>query len=67
MSDYEFESYERFYGPSEEVISIMEDCPQCGAKFVVTHYSDTFTLLLKETSKCVECDYGAKKVYYALN
>lgn len=67
MSDYVFESYERFHGKSEDVISTMEDCPQCGAKFVVTHYSDTFTLLMKETCKCVECDFGSNKVFYALS
>ena len=67
MSDYEFEKYERFIGYAEEVISTIENCPSCGAKFVMTHYSDTYTLLMKETSKCVECDYGARKIYYALN
>lgn len=64
---YEFEHYEKYAGDAEEVISIMEDCPTCGVKLVLTHYSDGKNLILQETAKCLECEFGQRKTLYVLN
>lgn len=64
---YEFEHYEKYVGDAEDVIGIMEDCPACGVKMVLTHYSDAPKLVLHETAKCLECDYGQRRTLYILN
>ena len=39
---YEFEEYEKYYGDSVQVKKIIEDCPCCGSKFVMTHAPDAY-------------------------
>ena len=65
--DYEFEYYERYFGSPGNVKKIMEDCPCCGSKMVISHQSDNGTLLLHETSRCSECDYGGRKLIHVIN
>ena len=64
---YEFEEYEKYYGDSVQVKKIIEDCPCCGSKFVMTHVPDAGSLIVEETSRCLDCDFGQKKVIHILN
>lgn len=67
QKDYEFECYERFYGAPAQVKAIMENCPCCGTKMVFSHYSDNGSLLLHETARCGECDFGGRKLIHLIN
>ena len=40
---------------------IIEDCPSCGSKFVMTHSPDAGSLIIEETSRCLDCDFGQKR------
>jgi C4-type Zn-finger protein len=66
-NDYQFEAYERYHGGIDEVKKTIEDCPQCQAKMVLSHYSDSGNLILHETARCIECDYGQRKIIHSLN
>ena len=65
--DYEFEYYERYYGAASTVKEIMENCPCCGHKMIFSHYSDNGSLLLHETARCAECDFGGRKLIHSIN
>tara|TARA_X000000950_G_scaffold266834_1_gene342725 strand:- start:180 stop:395 length:216 start_codon:yes stop_codon:yes gene_type:complete len=65
--DYEFEMMERYYGGEPEVRKVIEDCPCCGSKFVITHSPDAGSLIVEETSRCLDCDFGQRKVIHILN
>ncbi|MDD0853781.1 hypothetical protein HBN50_11780 [Halobacteriovorax sp. GB3] len=64
---YEIETYEGYKIEVDEVIKQIEDCPKCGAKLILTHYSDAKNMMMQETSKCLECDYGSRDVLHILS
>lgn len=66
-NDYKLEHYERYFGKKEEVLQQIEKCPFCKAKLVHTHFSDQKNLLLQETSRCLDCGDGTKKIIHILN
>ena len=64
---FEFERYEKYVGGPDAVKKAIEDCPKCGSKLVLSHFSDSGNLLVHETARCFECDFGGRKVIHALN
>jgi len=68
-NDYEFEMecLEKYCGNEDDVTKAMEECPECGAKFILTHSSDNGNMLVKEIAKCIECDFGSRRIYHQLN
>lgn len=64
---YEIETYERYLLSVDEVKNQIENCPVCGAKLILTHITDAQNMLAQETSKCLDCEYGTREVYHALN
>jgi len=66
-SNYEFECLEKYHGNYEEVTKTIEDCPSCGKKLIITHWADAATLVMEESAKCVECDFGQRKTLHAMN
>ena len=67
LKDFEFEHLEKYHGGAREVRSKMNDCPKCGTKMNVSHRTDSVNLLLQETSRCLECDFGQRKVIHIVN
>ena len=67
QKEFYVESYESYCGGVDEVIKEIENCPKCGEKFILTHVSDCTNLYVQETAKCLDCDYGARRVYHSLN
>lgn len=65
--DYEFDYIERYYGPVAQVKKIIENCPCCGSKMIITHQCDCSSLLVHETAQCADCDFGARKLIHKLN
>ena len=65
--DYEFEALERYFGDKDQVKKIIENCPCCNAKFVMTHVPDSGSLIVEETARCLDCDFGQRKVIHSLN
>lgn len=65
--DYEFEVIEKYYGGEDQVKTIIENCPLCGAKFVMTHSPDSGNLLVHETKRCLDCDFGHEVTIHVLN
>ncbi len=65
--DYEFEKYEKYYGGPEEVKKSIEDCPKCRRKLSFSHFPDSGNLLVQETSRCLHCDFGQRKIIHTLN
>lgn len=65
--DFYIENFETYHGEVTDVIKIIEHCPSCGEKFILTHFSDCTHLYVEETAKCFECDFGARKIYHSLN
>jgi len=67
LKDYEFEQLEKYHGDADTVKKVIENCPKCGAKLVITHYPDSGNLIVQETSRCLDCDFGQRKVIHVLN
>ncbi len=65
--DFEREFFEKYTGGEDEVVRVMEECPGCGSKFILTHNSDSGSMLVKEIAKCIECDYGSRRIFHQLN
>jgi ssDNA-binding Zn-finger/Zn-ribbon topoisomerase 1 len=65
--NFELEYLEKYHGDCEQVTKTIEDCPQCGKKLIITHWADTSTLVMEENSRCIECDFGHRKVLHSLN
>ena len=65
--DYEFEAFEKYYGDETTVKKTIENCPCCGSKFAITHYPDSGNLIVQETFRCLDCDFGQKKIIDILN
>ncbi len=65
--DFEFEHFEKYFGNIEQVKKIIENCPKCGAKMSLSHFPDSGNLLVQETARCVQCDFGQRKVIHILN
>ncbi len=61
------ETYERYYGSVDEVVKQIENCPKCGAKFIITHLSDRDNLYVHEEVKCTECNFGTEETLHILN
>lgn len=66
-NDYKLECYEKYYGKKEEIMQRLEQCSYCKAKLVSTHFSDQKNLLIQETTRCLDCGDGTKKVIHVLN
>jgi len=67
FKDFEFESYEKYYGEPEQVQKAIEFCPKCGTRFNISHLSDCGNLLLHETARCLACDYGSRRLIHLLH
>lgn len=65
--NFEIEYLEKYHGDYENVIEIIENCPQCGSKLIITHWADNSTLVMEENKRCVECDFGKEKTLHAIN
>ena len=61
------ENFQKYYGTAEEVLKQIECCPNCGAKFIVTHLSDHQNLYVHEEVKCPECSWGTEETLHVLN
>lgn len=64
---YEFECLEIYYGGVKEVKRAIEDCPCCGEKLALSHFSDAGALLIHETARCPMCDYEGRKIIHSMN
>ena len=65
--DYEIEFLEKYHGDADEVKKIMEDCPHCGSKLILSHIPDNLNLIMQETSECPACDYSSKRVLHKVS
>jgi hypothetical protein len=65
--EYVFVNYLEYHGGVESVVKMMSHCGQCGAKFLLSHMVDYKNYLIQETSKCLDCGQGSKKVLHPLN
>ena len=65
--DFEFETMEKYYGDEHQVKKTIEDCPVCGSKFVLTHNPDAGSLIVEESARCLDCDFGQRNVIHILN
>lgn len=61
------ENFEKYWGTADQVLKQMENCPRCGAKFVVTHLADKDHLYIHEELKCTNCNFGAEETLHILN
>lgn len=66
-SDYELESYEKYFGDVERVKRINEECPLCHKKFFFTHSMDHENFFMRETAICSHCDFGRRKIISCVN
>ena len=66
-TDFEFEKYDRYWGSCENVKKIMDQCPYCGSKLLLSHLPDYKNLFVPETSRCIDCGKGSKKIIHILN
>ena len=66
-SDYKFEFFEEYFGDIEQVKKIIDDCPTCGGKLVLSHLSDYKNLIVQESARCPECGAGNKKMIHIIN
>jgi len=66
-NDYKFECYEEYFGDSDQVKRIINECRGCGAKLVLTHLPDYKNLLIQETARCIECGLNNRKLICILN
>lgn len=64
---YEFEYYEKYHGDAIAVKETIENCPCCNSKLVLSHLADSGSLLVHETARCFDCDYGGRKLIYTMN
>ena len=65
--EYQFENYESYVGGPDEVKHEIEHCPKCGSKLMFNHLPDYKNLLIQETGRCLECDFGHRKTIHVLN
>ncbi len=65
--DYEFESFEEYFGDVKSVKEKIENCPKCGSKLAMSHFSDVGNMLVQETARCTQCDFGQRKVIHVIN
>jgi len=64
---YEFEYLEKYYGDIHFVKKTIENCPSCNSKLVLSHNADSGSLLVHETARCFDCDYGGRKLIHIMN
>ena len=62
--EYELEFYEKYYGGVEEVKKIMENCPQCSSKMIISHVPDSLNLIMEEGRECPACGHTSKRVLH---
>lgn len=65
--DYDFEFLEKYFGTPDDVKRKIENCPSCGEKMILTHFSDSGNMLVQETARCQCCDFGQRKVIHIIN
>ena len=66
-SNYKFEKFEEYYGDSQQVKKIIDDCKVCGSKLVHSHLSDYKHMVVQETARCAECGGGNRKLIHIIN
>lgn len=64
---WEWETYLQYHGNSEEVNQQIHFCQQCGARLLLSHLSDHQHLYVQETTRCLDCSQGTKRVFHQLN
>lgn len=65
--DYEFEFQEKYFGSPDDVKKKIENCPECGEKMIISHFSDSGNMLVQETARCHHCDFGQRKIIHIIN
>jgi hypothetical protein len=65
--EFKIERYEEYYGDTKQVKKIIDECKLCGAKLIHSHISDYRNLMIQETSQCLDCGAGSKKMLHILN
>ncbi len=65
--DFKIENYLEYQGTPEEVAKKIDECEFCGAKLLLSHLPDYRSLLVQETSRCLDCGGVHKKIIHALN
>ena len=65
--DYKVESFEEYWGTSDNVQRLITECDMCGAKMVFTHLPDYKNLLVQETGRCTDCGEGHRKRIHSIN
>jgi len=66
-SEYEFETYEGYFGSAEDVRRSIDECEECGSKLVFTHLPDYKNLYMQENCRCLECGHVHKKTIHIMN
>ncbi len=66
-ADFKFESFEEYFGDSNQVKKQINECRVCGAKLIHSHLSDYKNLLMQETARCPECGAGGRKIIHIIN
>lgn len=51
----------------QKTIQKFNHCPECGAKLLLSHWSDYKSLLVQETARCLDCGKGNRKDIHVLN
>lgn len=65
--NFRFERFEEYYGDTNQVEKLINECKICGNKMIFTHLSDYKNMLVQETATCPECGSGNKKLVHILN
>jgi len=65
--DYKIEDYQRFHGDADQVLEILEHCPECSETMFFSYIYDAKNLTTKETGTCPKCSFGQLKHIYLIS
>ena len=61
------EIFTDYSGPADKALARMNHCSCCGAKLLLSHLSDYKSLIVQETSRCLDCGKDNRKIIHVLN
>ena len=65
--DFEFETFEEYFGDTHQVDKIINECDVCRTKLAFTHQSNYQELIIKEARICPRCGHRHIKSVHVIN
>ena len=65
--DYHFENFLEYHGDIEQVTKHINFCFGCGAKLLLSHMADYKNYIIQETSRCLDCGNGTRRIIHTIN